>query len=1190
VIDKLRGARAFLYAICPLVALAFCVPAAQANAPANDEFSAAATLSPSLPISRFDSNVEATKEAGEPLHAGEAGGHSVWYSWTPTVDTRVGVSTNCGALDPLLAVYTGSAVNALTPVASNEELLGLGCFFSNPEFEFDAAAGTTYWIAVDGRDENQGTFELKLNPPPDNDNFASASSIGAELPQSAFGSTKVATKETGEPNHAGDVGGHSVWYSWTPSDSGPVEISTCTSFTSNLDAVLAVYTGSILGGLTPVAANDDGSGAASYQCSFVDSAVEFEAVAGTTYRIAVDGASGSVGTFDLRLNGHPANDSFESPEVLPSALPLSVPAGTNRFATKQPGEPDHAGDTGGASVWYSWTPSSNGAAAISACTFSESFNVVLGVYTGAAVNALSPVAASGGPVVASCGSDTVEAQFQADVGTTYLIAVDGEGGDEGRFTLSVEGPPANDAFSAAQELGADLPTAASGTTRRATKEPNEPNHGGDVGGHSVWYSWTPTSSGPVDLSVCSYGENGFVAVLAMYTGSGLGSLTPVVSAESKSTECGPNPDTTQLAVTAGTKYWIAVDGKGGAQGRFGFEMRGRQPNDEFASAETINPDPLFVSGSNRFASKEPNEPNHAGNPGGHSLWYSWTPSASGPVSIEGCDSSGHLDTLLAVYTGSAVNALTEVASNDDAGGEPPNTLCASSTRSLVAFEAAAGTTYKIAVDGKDGGEGKFVLIFSRGEATTNDDFDSATPLTSGLPLFGSGSNKGASKAPGEPNHAGNAGGHSLWFSWTARKSAPIALSACAQEGAFDTLLAVYTGSAVNALTEVASNDDATGASAACGSLGSEVRLNAVAGTTYRIAVDGKNGGTGPFFLAMEGVARNDDFGKPTAIASVLPNLGGGSNRFATKQSGEPDHAGSPGGSSIWFKWTAPRSEPVSVDTCGSGFDTLLGIYTGSTLDDLVPVAANDDGGGLCGQGSRLTFDAVANTVYRIAVDGKGGAQGTADLSLNGHPKEDEFAKAAPLSSSMTSYSSGANLLASKQTGEPNHGGDPGGHSVWYSWTPLESGREVLSICSKDFEPLLGVYAGTAVDALVPVPVEAGSVPGCSAGGSLTFDAVAGTTYKIAVDGRGGDAGHFELSLEPFDAPPSEPPPGDGGGQGGGGAPGDTVSPPGAPSTSPPPAKRPSKLKRCKPGFVRKTVHGKRTCVKKKRLRAKHHAR
>ena len=97
--------------------------------------------------------------------------------------------------DALIAVYTGAAVNALTPVASNEEIVGQSCIFGNPEFEFDAAAGTTYWIAVDGRDGTQGSFNLQLNRPPANDDFTAATSVGERAAAVRLGSTRIAGKQ-----------------------------------------------------------------------------------------------------------------------------------------------------------------------------------------------------------------------------------------------------------------------------------------------------------------------------------------------------------------------------------------------------------------------------------------------------------------------------------------------------------------------------------------------------------------------------------------------------------------------------------------------------------------------------------------------------------------------------------------------------------------------------------------------------------------------------------------------------------------------------------------------------------------------------------------------------------------------------------------------------------------------------------
>jgi uncharacterized membrane protein YgcG len=1083
--------------------------AARAAAPANDEFGAATALPATLPGGVSGSNLEATKELGEPNHAGNLGGHSVWYSWTPSASGPVGITGSCfSAISPLVAVYTGSSVSALTPVASNESAFTPVCpFTESPVAEFSAAAGTTYWIAVDGRDGTQGSFELLFSGPPANDAFATPTVIAPEPPEWTSGTLRLASKEAGEPDHAGDLGGHSVWYSWTPSNSGPVDISTCTAYAS-LDTVLAVYTGSTLGGLTQVAANDDSAAPIRFpECGGGNSQVSIDAVAGTTYRIAVDGAGGVVGRFNLRFRGRPPNDDFANARVLSGAQ--AGTQATTRLATKQVGEPDHAGDPGGHSVWYSWTPSSSGPVTIYTCQTAESeLDTLLAVYTGSAVDDLTPVASNddGAP---GCRSTDSGVRFDAVANTTYSIAVDGKDGGEGWFDIQLEMAPANDAFATPQALPASLPISTSGSTRSASREPGEPSHAGSADGGSVWFSWTPAASGPVAISTCPYTGETPDTVLAVYTGSTLAGLTPLAANDDSPAACSATGSELELDVSAGTTYSIAVAGKADSSGIFSLDIEGRPANDDFATAEVLPAEPMTAGGSTSFASKEPGEPDHAGEPGGHSLWYSWTPTSSAPVDISACGHSPAVDTLLAVYTGSAVNALTPVASNDDGSGPRPNGLCEPGTNfSDVVIDVSAGTTYRIAVDTKES-TGRFGLSFERGQP--NDAFAAPQQLGPGLPASAGGSDKLAGVEPGEPNHAGEPGGHSLWYSWTPTSSGPVELSTCTNAGNLDTLLAAYTGSALNSLTPVAASDDDPGGG--CRATDSDVEFAAVAGTTYRIAVAGKAGSWGSFQLSLEGSPGNDDFAKAIPVGANLPIWWTGSNRFASKESGEPDHAGDPGGHSLWFKWTAPRSGTVSVDTCGSSFDTLLAVYTGSALNALTPVASSDDGSGKCSPGSRVSFPATANTVYRIAVDGKAGAQGHVELRLSEPPANDAFADADPVFASG-GYWPGTTDLAGMETGEPDHGGGLTGHSVWYSWAPVRSGTAAIEACASSFEPLLDVYTGAAVDALSPVPTADAGAGECAGGRQVTFAATAGTTYRVAVDAPAGESGHFELHFGP----------------------------------------------------------------------------
>lgn len=128
-----------------------------------------------------------------------------------------------------------------------------------------------------------------------------------------------------------------------------------------------------------------------------------------------------------------------------------------------------------------------------------------------------------------------------------------------------------------------------------------------------------------------------------------------------------------------------------------------EDNDNFLSRRTLVGCTGSVAGTNLNASRETGEPNHSpdGNGGTHSVWHTWQAPAGGTVTFTTAGSG--YDTVLAVYTGNAVNALTLIARNDDipdVSGQPHQVT------SAVSFSAIAGTTYQIAVDGyNNGGQG-----------------------------------------------------------------------------------------------------------------------------------------------------------------------------------------------------------------------------------------------------------------------------------------------------------------------------------------------------------------------------------------------------------------------------------------------------------------------------------------------------
>ena len=256
----------------------------------------------------------------------------------------------------------------------------------------------------------------------------------------------------------------------------------------------------------------------------------------------------------------------------------------------------------------------------------------------------------------------------------------------------------------------------------------------------------------------------------------------------------------------------------------------------------------------------------------------------------------------------------------------------------------------------------------------NDAFASAV-ATSTATWTLTGNNTDGTSETGEPAHAGSAAAKSVWWTFTAPISGTCSLRTLGS--AFDTVLAVYTGTSVGALRAVVSNDNSTSMV-----LDSTVSFAAVKGTIYRIAVDGKSGASGAIQLSaslLGGVApANDNFAAATVLTGTTFSVSG-SNIGATLQTGEPKHAGVRGGKSVWWSWTAPSTGTFTLATTGSSFDTTLAIYTGSAVNSLAVLKSNDDQSSRL-RTSKVVVSAVSGTTYRIAVDGYRAAAGAITLS------------------------------------------------------------------------------------------------------------------------------------------------------------------------------------------------------------------
>jgi hypothetical protein len=106
-------------------------------------------------------------------------------------------------------------------------------------------------------------------------------------------------------------------------------------------------------------------------------------------------------------------------------------------------------------------------------------------------------------------------------------------------------------------------------------------------------------------------------------------------------------------------------------------------------------------------------------------------------------------------------------------------------------------------------------------------------------------------------------------------------------------------------------------------------------------------------------------------------------RGAVKEPGEPNHAGEPGGASMWYAIEAAEDGVMEVSTEGSEFDTVLAVYGGPpnplSYDELTWLA-DDNNSGSDGRTSKVLSTARKGQVYHVAVDGVKGASGRVVLS------------------------------------------------------------------------------------------------------------------------------------------------------------------------------------------------------------------
>lgn len=484
------------------------------------------------------------------------------------------------------------------------------------------------------------------------------------------------------------------------------------------------------------------------------------------------------------------------------------------------------------------------------------------------------------------------------------------------------------------------------------------------------------------------------------------------------------PGPGKLGICLGVLLWCASFTLFGQPGSFPAPLA-----DNFANRPLIPVQPYYLGGTVSNATIEVGEPYIPGVSSGQTVWGSWTAPSNGIVALSA--DAPTFSPLLTIYTGTELADLSLVASNNYLiCYEDGDCGCHWRERQQITFHVARGTAYQICVDsaiitdaslgpietpitfnGQTGfvtewgpifttnilQGGPFTLNLQFTPAPANDNFDKRIRL-SGMRIATHASNAGGTKEPGEPDHLGNPGGSSVWYTWTAPESGRVTLStnlvppyAPPTEGSSSTtltaisadcgneidqnpppvfypLFAAYTGTAVDALTP------ADNLPMSLNEYPNAVEFDVVKGRTYPIAFDGNMGTTGaiPFYLALTTPAWNDSFVRRLPLRGVSA-MATGYNAGAAYQSGAPVLDGATG-KTAWWTWTAPVNEAVTLDLTGSDYSFPLAVFTGLSLPRLHLVAEGSGG---------LSFNAVRGQTYQIAVSDDHGLTGAIVLKLAG---------------------------------------------------------------------------------------------------------------------------------------------------------------------------------------------------------------
>jgi len=392
------------------------------------------------------------------------------------------------------------------------------------------------------------------------DDFADRGTISG-LMGVGSGSNGGASVEGGEPDHAGKLGGRSVWVKWTAPADG---IAIFNTRGSSFDTLLAVYTGTNVAGLSEEVADEDRGG-------FLTSRAAFNAEAGVEYAIAVDGLAGAAGNLVLSWSLDTSTVPF--PRILNEPLSQTVTQGQTATFTVDVFSPTPE--------TYQWFRACRALAGATDATLTvtnvqhedvDEYRVVV-MNASARVAESVPAVLEIGPVPDVFTRDKVEdvlhppVQAAALVGGFIPVAL----GSRGMLAAAADGGAGGFISVALGSIDGQI-----ANNEGAQGQLGEPNHCGVLGGASRWFGLRTESEGTLIIDTIGSAVD---TVLAVYraTNNPAYFYDGYVTCDNNGAADGIR-SLVSFEAGAGAEYFVAVDGVNGAGGEINLNWRLGRPS------------------------------------------------------------------------------------------------------------------------------------------------------------------------------------------------------------------------------------------------------------------------------------------------------------------------------------------------------------------------------------------------------------------------------------------------------------------------------------------------------------------------------------------------------------------------------------------------------------------------------------